>query len=55
MTGLAVLSTLPGVIAHISEEMNSGERIRVIPDEIADYLDQERKDFAHDWEVAQCQ
>jgi citryl-CoA lyase len=54
MTGLAVLSTLPGVIAHISEEMSSGKRIRVIPDEIAEYLCQEHKDFAHDWEVAQC-
>ncbi|WP_270888337.1 citryl-CoA lyase [Pedococcus sp. 5OH_020] len=30
-TGLAILSTLPGVIAHISEELADGRRIRVVP------------------------
>ncbi len=37
MTGLAVLSTLPGVIAHISEELLSGTPIRVVPDELVEY------------------
>lgn len=48
MTGLAVISTLPGVVAHISEEMQSKVRIRVIPDETASY-DRERKDFTEDF------
>jgi citrate synthase len=37
MTGVAVMSTLPGVIAHISEELRSGTRIRVVPDDDVDY------------------
>lgn len=37
MTGLAVLSTMPGLIAHISEEMRSGRTIRVVHDEHVDY------------------
>jgi citryl-CoA lyase len=37
MTGLAVMSTLPGVIAHISEELRDGRPIRVVPDELVDY------------------
>lgn len=31
MTGIALISSLPGVIAHVSEEMRSGVRIRVVP------------------------
>lgn len=37
MAGLALLSTLPGLIAHVSEELRSGVRNRVIPDSIVDY------------------
>lgn len=37
MTGLAVTSTIPGVVAHISEELQSKVRIRVVPDEAVDY------------------
>lgn len=37
MTGIAVLSTLPGVVAHISEELQSKTRIRVIPDSNVEY------------------
>lgn len=37
MTGLAVLSSMPGVIAHVSEELRSEVRIRALPDEIVDY------------------
>lgn len=55
MTGLAVMSTLPGVIAHISEEMSSGKRIRVIPDEIAEYPDTETKNFDKDWSASAWQ
>ena len=39
MTGLAVLSTLPGVVAHISEELRSGRPIRVVPEAMVDYGD----------------
>lgn len=37
MAGIAVISSLPGVIAHISEELQSKTRIRVVPDQIASY------------------
>jgi len=33
-TGLAVLSTIPGLIAHVSEELRSNRPIRVIPDDL---------------------
>ena len=36
-TGLAVLSTLPGVIAHVAEEFRAGKPIRVVPDATAHY------------------
>ena len=51
MTGLAVISTMPGVIAHISEELQSKVRIRVIPDEQVDYT-RERRNFAEDFAQA---
>lgn len=47
MTGLAVLSTIPGVIAHVSEEMQSKTRIRTLPDEIVTYT-RERKNLSSD-------
>jgi len=37
MTGIALISSLPGVVAHISEEIQTKTRIRIIPDEIARY------------------
>jgi citrate synthase len=37
MAGLGVLSTFPGLIAHVSEELQSGVRNRVIPDANAKY------------------
>jgi citrate synthase len=46
MTGLAILSTFPGLIAHVSEELQSGQRIRVVPDEQVDYGDQPPLDLA---------
>ena len=51
MTGIALISSMPGVIAHISEEMQSKVRIRVVPDEIAHYS-RERHDFAEDRRAA---
>jgi len=47
MTGLAVISTMPGVVAHISEEMQSKVRIRAISDKEVDYA-RERRNFAED-------
>ena len=52
MTGLAVLSTLPGVIAHVSEELGSGRRIRTVPDDQVDYTAVEPRDFAADRSTA---
>lgn len=52
-TGLAVISTLPGVVAHISEELTSGKPIRIIPDETVAYDAATRADFATDWKQAQ--
>ncbi len=42
MTGIAAVSSLPGVIAHISEELQSGVRIRIVPDATVEYR-RERK------------
>ena len=47
-TGLAVLSTMPGVIAHISEELRTGRPIRVVPEAMVDYGDGAEHDFATD-------
>lgn len=47
-TGLAILSTLPGVIAHVSEELSQGHRIRTVPEGTAEY-DPTAKDFIGDW------
>ena len=52
MTGLAVLSTLPGVIAHVSEELASGRRIRTVPDDQVDYPAIDDRDFAADRHTA---
>ena len=52
MTGLAVLSTLPGVIAHVSEELASGRRIRTVPDDQVDYGAVVMRDFAADRSAA---
>ena len=37
MTGLALQSTFPGVIAHVSEELQSGAINRLVPDSIVEY------------------
>ena len=46
-TGLAVLSTMPGVIAHISEELRTGRPIRVVPEAMVDYGDARRARLRH--------
>ena len=51
MTGLAVLSTLPGVIAHVSEELASGRRIRTVPDDQVEYA-LDARDFGADRNTA---
>jgi citrate synthase len=48
MTGVAVMSTLPGVIAHISEELASGKRIRTVADDDVDYSAVVARDFVAD-------
>ncbi len=47
MAGLAILSTIPGIIAHVSEELTSNVRLRGVPDSIARY-DKCRKDLSVD-------
>ncbi|HEX9769425.1 MAG TPA: citryl-CoA lyase [Kiloniellales bacterium] len=47
MTGIALLSSLPGVIAHVSEEMQTNIRIRTAPEGSAGY-DRERRDLERD-------
>ncbi|GAB7006916.1 citryl-CoA lyase [Nocardioides sp. AN3] len=37
-TALAIIGTLPGVVAHISEELASGKVQRIIPRETVDYV-----------------
>jgi len=51
MTGVALMSSLPGVIAHISEELASGQRIRIIPDSTAHYP-RERRNLEADLATA---
>lgn len=51
MAGIAILSTFPGVIAHISEELQSGVRNRIVPDETAAYA-RERRDLTADMDAA---
>jgi citrate synthase len=47
MAGLAILSTFPGLIAHVSEEIREGAPLRVVPDSIARYS-KERRELAVD-------
>ena len=47
MTGLALLSTFPGLVAHISEELQSGAINRIIPDDQVTYA-RVRRDIAAD-------
>jgi citrate synthase len=47
-TGVAVLSTLPGVIAHVSEELTTGRPIRVVPRELVDYQVDAGRDYRRD-------
>jgi citrate synthase len=51
MTGIALISSMPGVIAHISEELETKTRIRIVPDEIASYP-RERRDLEGDLAAA---
>jgi citryl-CoA lyase len=48
MTGIAIMSSLPGDIAHISEELQQSVRIRIVPDSIADYPDRSKANFVED-------
>ncbi|MFE9445303.1 hypothetical protein ACFYO2_41565 [Streptomyces sp. NPDC006602] len=57
-TGLAVISTLPGVVAHISEELAAARRPRIVPDHDVAYEIPGNKDSATDlkeagWPAAQ--
>jgi len=47
-----VISTLPGVVAHISEELADGRPLRIIPDEAVAYDVAEGRDFQMDWKEA---
>jgi citryl-CoA lyase len=51
MAGIAILSTFPGLIAHISEELRSGVRGRLVPDSIAHYP-RDRRDLQADMAAA---
>jgi citryl-CoA lyase len=47
-TGLAILSTMPGLIAHISEELAAQHPIRIIPPDHVDYTVPRGRDFDGD-------
>lgn len=51
MTGIALISSMPGVVAHVSEEIQTQKRMRIIPDETASYP-RERRDFEADMAAA---
>jgi citryl-CoA lyase len=46
-TALAVIGTMPGVVAHVTEEMTSGTVCRVVPASDVSY-DVPRRDLAAD-------
>lgn len=46
-TALAIIGTLPGVVAHVTEEFNSGKVQRLIPPTAVDYL-VDRRDLDSD-------
>jgi citryl-CoA lyase len=50
-TGISIISTLPGVVAHVSEEFRARKPIRVIDPEAVDY-DTTSRDLPTDWEYA---
>jgi citrate synthase len=50
-TALAIIGTLPGVVAHISEEFRSGRVQRLIPPETVEY-DVPRRDLQQDLKSA---
>ncbi len=43
MAGIALLSTFPGLIAHVSEELRSGVRCRIVAREAVDYVGERRE------------
>ena len=49
--GLAILSTIPGVIAHVSEELASNVKIRAVQDSDAQY-DRSRRDLVAEMKKA---
>lgn len=51
MVGLSLLSTFPGLVAHVSEEMATGVRNRIVPDQIAEYP-RARRDLEADLKAA---
>jgi citryl-CoA lyase len=51
MVGLSILSTFPGLIAHVSEEISSGVRNRIVPDSIAS-IPRNRRDLEEDLKSA---
>ncbi|QEX25247.1 citryl-CoA lyase [Hypericibacter adhaerens] len=51
MTGIALMSSMPGVIAHISEELQSKVRIRTVPDETVEYA-RPRRELVADLKAA---
>lgn len=50
-TGVAIIATLPGVVAHVSEEFHARKPIRVIDPAAVDYTGTQR-DLPTDWEYA---
>ena len=51
-TGLAVISTLPGVVAHISEELAAARPLRIVPEHDVVYTVPDGRDFATDFKAA---
>jgi citryl-CoA lyase len=51
MTGIALISSMPGVVAHISEEIQTKTRIRIMPDSVTHYP-RERRDLDADLRAA---
>lgn len=50
-TGISIISTLPGVVAHVAEEFAARKPIRIIQPEHVEYSDAERS-LPTEWEYA---
>ena len=45
MVSIAVLAVLPGILAHVIEEIEEGKPLRIVRDEDADFLGEAEREL----------